>query len=195
MNRLRSHITIGHACWKRVIKQGDTVIDATCGNGHDTLCLARLALTADAGHVIAIDIQPEAIKTTQQRLQYHLRDCVYNRVEFSCQGHEEFPDIPKHSVKLIVYNLGYLPKSDGVTTTKTETTLKSISKALELVTFDGMISITCYPGHDEGKKESEAVLNYLNSIKSEYWQVTHMRYINRFLAPHLYLIKALKRYK
>ena len=55
--------------------------------------------------------------------------------------------------KLIVYNLGYLPGSDKLLTTKTSSTLLSVEKALSLIAPNGAISITCYPGHEEGKKE------------------------------------------
>lgn len=189
MNKFRPHITVGHTCWKRLVKPGDTVIDATCGNGHDTLCLAQLALTSDAGHVFAIDIQPEAIKATQKRLQSHLPEQVYNRVNFLCQGHEQLSMVPQKSVKLIVYNLGYLPGGDRSKTTKTETTLESISQALGLITSDGFISIACYPGHEEGKKESAAILNYLNSMISSCVLCAHIRYMNCQQAPHLYFVR------
>ena len=38
-----ARITRGaHHIWKEVVSAGDIVIDATCGNGHDTIYLARL---------------------------------------------------------------------------------------------------------------------------------------------------------
>lgn len=46
------------------VRPGDIVIDATCGNGHDTLRLARMG----AGMVFAFDVQPEAVAATRALL-------------------------------------------------------------------------------------------------------------------------------
>ena len=54
---------------ERAIKPGDTVIDATMGNGHDTVKLAQWV--GPEGHVHAFDIQPQALQNTQERLQEH----------------------------------------------------------------------------------------------------------------------------
>lgn len=55
------------AAWASLVSPGDTVVDATCGNGHDTLALARLV--GPHGCVIALDIQVSAV----------LRDCFIGR--------------------------------------------------------------------------------------------------------------------
>lgn len=47
-----------------MIKPGDIVIDATCGNGNDTLMLARLAKK-----VFAFDVQKKAIDNTKKLLE------------------------------------------------------------------------------------------------------------------------------
>ena len=51
----------------KVILPGDTVIDATVGNGHDTCDLARLV--GERGHVYGFDIQEQAISSAQRKLQ------------------------------------------------------------------------------------------------------------------------------
>jgi len=40
---------------KATVEEGDTVVDATAGNGHDTLFLAQLV--GDSGQVYAFDVQ------------------------------------------------------------------------------------------------------------------------------------------
>ena len=45
---------------------GDICIDATMGNGNDTALLSRLA--GEKGHVIAFDIQKQALEHTGERL-------------------------------------------------------------------------------------------------------------------------------
>ena len=49
------------------IRPGDLCIDATMGNGHDTELLCQLA--GPTGHVLAFDVQNQALQNTQKRLQ------------------------------------------------------------------------------------------------------------------------------
>ncbi|GJT57964.1 S-adenosyl-L-methionine-dependent methyltransferases superfamily protein [Tanacetum coccineum] len=35
-----------HEIWNHVVKKGDTVVDATCGNGYDTLAMLNMASCA-----------------------------------------------------------------------------------------------------------------------------------------------------
>ena len=48
------------------IKPGDTAVDATAGNGHDTLKLCKAV--GERGKVYAFDIQKCAIDATQAKL-------------------------------------------------------------------------------------------------------------------------------
>ena len=61
----RSHLDLAHTYWKQVVSSGDWAIDATCGNGKDTLKLAQLL----EGRVIGLDIQGEAIEKTRALLK------------------------------------------------------------------------------------------------------------------------------
>ena len=79
---LRNAVELSHYCVKMVVRPDDTVIDATCGNGHDTLFLARLV---PEGRVLAFDISPLAINNTAARLEEH---GVSERVELF---QEDFP--------------------------------------------------------------------------------------------------------
>ena len=49
------------------VKEGDLCIDATMGNGNDTLLLSRLC--GEKGHVLAFDIQEIALANTRERLK------------------------------------------------------------------------------------------------------------------------------
>ena len=80
----------------------------------------------------------------------------HDKIKLIHSSHTTFPEeIKSGTVRLIVYNLGYLPGSDKALTTKVETTLESINHAQRLIMEGGVISVTCYPGHPEGKKEEE----------------------------------------
>lgn len=187
-----SHIDLAHHYWKRMVIPGDIVIDATCGNGHDTFVLASLALgqTAEYGKLYAMDIQEKAILATKDRLAAQLTQKQAERVEYIQGCHSNFPkDINKESVKLIVYNLGYLPGGNKGITTQTSTTLESLRSALDLTAKGGAISVTCYPGHQEGLKEQESILAWAAELNKMEWSVCHHTWLNRQAAPSLLFLQ------
>lgn len=174
----QQHVNIAHSLWKDCVSKDDVAIDATCGNGHDTLFLAPLVK-----HLYAMDIQKSAIDNTEALTQQ------FQNISFILGSHEKFPlEIKKESIKLIVYNLGYLPGQDKTLTTMTATTIESLQHALELLVKGGLISITCYPGHAEGKIEQEALLQFVSKLNSKQWSVSWMHYLNRSNAPSLLFI-------
>lgn len=187
-----STVALGHHYWKDIVSPGDTVIDATCGNGHDTLVLANLVLTDSSGVVIGIDIQQTAIEKTASLLKSNLDESRYKRVQLLNRCHSTIDSVVEKNIpKLIVYNLGYLPGEDKSIKTMYPTTLTSISKCLDLLDTGGVLSITCYPGHLEGKEEEEKILAFVNGLNPRKWAVLYSRYTNRKLAPSLLLIAAL----
>lgn len=181
----QSHLDLAHQHWQKLVKAGDLVIDATCGNGHDTVFLAQL----DA-KVIAMDIQPEALEKTKIYLNEILLETQKNNVQLIHGCHSSFPAwIEAESVKLIVYNLGYLPGGNKEATTKTATTLASLSEAQRLLLPGGVFSITCYPGHPEGALEEEALLSLASTLSPKEWSCCHHRWVNRRSSPSLLLIQ------
>ncbi len=183
------HIQKAHKYWEEHLKPDDCVIDATCGNGHDTLFLSQIVLSSHKGEVIGFDIQEKAIQNTKERLQKHLLPEQLKQVSLHHRSHAEMDTISfKKSPKLIVYNLGYLPNGDKTLTTQTENTLQSIAQSLHFITENGAISITCYPGHTEGEKEEKEILQYLSSLPSHQWQITYHQWVNRPKSPSLFWI-------
>lgn len=167
-----------------LLDQDDIVVDATCGNGNDTLFLAGLV---PKGKVIAFDIQEQAIKNTEALLQKENRLAL---VDIHHASHYPFPEsiLPK-SVKLFVYNLGYLPGGDKSLTTQTATSLQSIQQALTLLKPKGAISMMLYPGHEEGKKEAINLCSFAKALPKERYTVFHMQLLNRNAAPELLWIQ------
>lgn len=47
-------IKMAHQLLRQLAKKGDTLVDATMGNGQDTLFLSQLV--GESGHVYAVDI-------------------------------------------------------------------------------------------------------------------------------------------
>lgn len=185
----RPHLQKAHSLWKEVIQPGDTVIDATCGNGNDTLVLANLTITPFSGAVFAFDIQDSALEATKIKLKENLPAHIYERITFQLECHSNFPSsLMPDSIALIVYNLGYLPGGNKSLTTNLETTLTSIKKALTLMKIDGMISVTCYPGHEEGQKEESALIDFVRHLDPKKYQCEYTSWINRPNSPTLLII-------
>lgn len=163
----------------KFIKQGDIVVDATCGNGNDTLMLSLLAKK-----VISFDIQKDAITNTKKLLEKN----KINNVELVLDSHQYLDKYLKDyvgKISLIIFNLGYLPRANKNITTNHKSTLLAIKKGLKLLNKKGMILVTCYP-HKEGKKESSTILNYLNKNKIEHKIYRNTTNVN---APFLIQIK------
>jgi tRNA1(Val) A37 N6-methylase TrmN6 len=100
-------IDLAHQFWEQLLQKDDLVIDATCGNGKDSLAIALMLLHRGGGALLCLDLQKTAIDHTQKLLQEQAAR-FFPHVSFFQQSHETFPAmIQKGSVKLIVYNLGY----------------------------------------------------------------------------------------
>lgn len=135
------------------------MIDATAGNGHDTLLMAELV--GDSGYVYAFDNQPQAIDSARA----HLSRCgLDSRVSWCGHGHEQMARYlppPLHGrIKAVVFNLGYLPGGDKSHITRHQTTLPALAQACELLMPGGMVSIMAYTGHPGGREETEAIKHW-----------------------------------
>lgn len=174
-----SHLDLAHLYWKRAAEKGGWAIDATCGNGQDTRVLSNLFQG-----VIALDIQEAALQATRSLL------AEKRNVYYFCQSHERFPVLAEeHPISLIVYNLGYLPGGNKAITTRVDSTLISIQKALELISPGGMVCVACYPGHLEGAKEEQELLGWARILSSKDWSVCRHIWENRKKAPSLFLFQ------
>ncbi len=145
------------------LSPGDIAIDATAGNGHDTLFLAQQV--GSSGRVFAFDIQQLAIDETRQRLEKHN---MLARVDLLKESHaylsRHIPAELHQKISLIMFNLGYLPGSDKSCITMTETTLSALTQAMQLLRPDGLLSIMLYPGHTGGDRETKAVLEWADQL-------------------------------
>ena len=179
------HLDAAHALWQKILHENDIAIDATAGNGHDTLVLSRLIKT---GTLYAIDIQAEALKKTKEKIEKE--NPHYEQVAYINASHATFPDtIAKNSVRLIVYNLGYLPGGDKSLTTKTSSTLTSLENAIDLLMQGGALSLMLYPGHEEGEKEAKAVVEFAKNLPQTKWEVTHHTHPDNPKSPSLLWIQ------
>jgi predicted methyltransferase len=155
-----------HAILQTHLANGDRVIDATVGNGHDSLFLAQQI--APTGLVYSFDIQTAAIAATQQRLMAAgLLDSVRLIHASHAQMTDFIPAQQQGNIKAIMFNLGYLPRGDKSIMTQTDSTLLALAAATELLAPDGIMTILAYPGHAGGDSETEHVASWCAQRSTE----------------------------
>jgi hypothetical protein len=184
-----SRIPLTAICHERLgkhIEPGQSVIDATTGNGYDTEFLA--SLVGPDGRVFGFDIQMDAIDNTRQRLS---RNDFLDRCSLHHAGHENMSQyLPPEvigNVSTIVFNLGYLPGDNKTCVTSKTTTLQAIKQSLEILAENGMLSIMAYPGHPEGRDEADAVAQWVQSLDKRQHRVE--RLASTGSGPVLYIIQ------
>jgi SAM-dependent methyltransferase len=158
-HNLRGPVPLVHAILQQNLEQGAHVLDATCGNGKDTILLA--GLVGQTGHVWACDIQEEAVNRTIQRLA---EAGFLQRATVLHISHEMISEQITSPLNAVVFNLGWLPGGDKAVMTLPETTLKALDACLSLLADHGILAVTCYPGHAGGDLETEAVLEWASSL-------------------------------
>lgn len=166
---------LAHAFVKAHVKAGDHVIDATAGRGHDTVFLGQLV--GPAGHVLAMDIQPEAVASTKERVKAAGFETFTQVVEDSHVNLADYAD--PESVDAILFNFGYLPGGDHSIFTKGETSIRAIEAGLGLLRSHGVMSLCIYHGGDTGYAERDALLAYLKTIDPKVYTVLICPFYNR----------------
>ena len=163
------------------VEPGDTVVDATCGNGHDTLTLAEMG----PARLYAFDVQEAAVRATTERLEANgsRKSITEGRISVRQMAHEEMVNCIEGPVKTVVFNLGYLPGGDKDLTTKAKTTLAAVQSAMDLLLPNGLICITMYSGHAEGKREKEALLEFAEGLDAGKWHTAYISMPNQKHAP------------
>ncbi|MEX1025612.1 MAG: class I SAM-dependent methyltransferase [Planctomycetota bacterium] len=145
----RAHLLVGE-----VVRAGSSVLDATAGRGRDTLFLARCV--GAAGRVLAVDVQAEAIHSTDALLR---AAGVRERVELVESDHAELAALLVGRVlDGALFNLGFLPGGSREVVTRSDSTLRAIDAALAVLRPGGRIVVTSYVGHPGGRREATALL-------------------------------------
>lgn len=183
MSAYRPLTSLAQDAAAELLEPGTRAIDATMGNGHDTLFLARQV--APNGQVIAFDIQAQALQITHQRLVDQGLDGV---AELKLRSHdsmlEQVPQDWSGTVSAVMFNLGYLPGGDKALITHAATTLPALDQAMTLLREGGLLSLILYRGHSGAEPESEAVIDWIEH-KAERHTITR----HETPGPYLYLLK------
>ncbi len=177
---LATALHYSHTLLKEVLQPGETAVDATMGNGHDTLLLAELV--GRTGHVYAFDLQAQALENTAARLS---EAGLTQRVTLIQKGHETLAHhLPEAlPVKAAVFNLGYLPQSDKSVITLPATTRQALDALLVRLAPRGRIILVCYYGHAGGPEELASVRAYCEGLPQEQYNVLNYQFINQKNQP------------
>lgn len=163
---------------RAAVHPGDTVVDATVGNGHDTLFLAELV--GPAGHVYGFDIQAQALDAARTRLQE--AGCL-DRATLFHAGHEQagtlLPPAARETLACAMFNLGYLPGGDKARVTTPQATLTALNALLTMLRPHGILTVHCYTGHEGGAAEGHAVLEWANGLEWETHHVARYDFCNK----------------
>jgi methylase of polypeptide subunit release factors len=168
-----------HTLLRAHLQHGNTAIDATIGNGWDTVVLAELV--GNSGTVYGFDIQQVALDVTNSRLRtanYTAKLFIENHANMA----NVLPQECKGNVHAITFNLGYLPGGDKCLTTTTETTIEALVCGLEMLAHRGIITVVCYQ-HPEGIDELQAIRRWLQQQPQDIVVCTETHFLNQRGTP------------
>ncbi|MCO4468260.1 SAM-dependent methyltransferase [Streptococcus infantarius subsp. infantarius] len=184
---IKRPLHLSHDFLAEVLDDGAVAVDATMGNGNDTAFLAQ-----HAKKVYAFDVQEQALKSTQERLE---KQAISN-AQLILDGHQNLDKYVSEPIRAAIFNLGYLPSADKTVITKPDTTLVAIEKILERLEIGGRLAIMIYYGHEGGDMEKDAVLEYVNQLDQRLFTAMLYQPLNQInQPPFLVMIEKLKQLK
>lgn len=164
-----------------MLRPGMVAVDATCGNGNDSLFLAESI--SPGGKLYAFDVQHSAVETTRNRLHEEGHHEGIHVIRLDHARFDESGVLPD-SVDCFMYNLGYLPGADHDVKTQAESTIQSLREAVGHLAPGGMITICLYPHNPE---ENEAVRAFCRELTGSFSAFEIAR-LNRHQPPVLIVI-------
>jgi predicted methyltransferase len=183
-----SLVNVAHNLIRDALHPGDISIDATVGNGHDTLFLVEQV--SPLGRVFGFEIQQAAIESTKKKFQQkHSLECL-TLIQAS---HADMGDkIPAHyhgNINAIMFNLGYLPGGDKSIITRTDSTVTALNSACRMLSSNGIITVMAYPGHQGGDLETDQVKNWCEQLDEDQFKISIIYSSeNKESAPRLFVI-------
>lgn len=158
-----------------LIPKNGFCIDATAGTGQDTVYLAKEV--GEGGHVIAFDIQEDAIRRTRERIE---KEGLNSRVKLILDSHINMDKYSKEGeVDAILFNFGYLPGGDHSICTRADTSVQAVETGLRLLKKGGVMGLCIYSGGDTGFEEKDALMEYLGGLDSKKYLVIQCTFFNR----------------
>jgi SAM-dependent methyltransferase len=152
---------IAHEWLDAALYDGASAVDATVGNGYDTLFLAHRV--GEKGHVLGFDIQKAALTGAAELLRFA---GVYNRVKLVLDDHANLERhlVLEQKITAGMFNLGYLPRGNRQIITRPETTVRAAEQLLARLSRSGRVTILAYRAHEGGLEEYRSVRVFLSDL-------------------------------
>lgn len=169
---------MAHRLLLSALPKATVIVDATAGNGKDTLFLARNALPQ--AQIWAFDIQHQAIEATRNLL---MQEGISASINYVLDSHSNMDWYLKQPVDIISYNLGYLPGGDHSIATMASTTIIAMRKSLALLASGGLMTVVVYPGHPAGREEAEELAAFFVNLRQQKFTVACWSMVNQVNCP------------
>jgi hypothetical protein len=186
-----SLVKAAHNIIRNVLHSGDIAIDATVGNGHDTLFLVEQV--SPAGRVFGFDIQQAAIASTRIKAGAYCRmrpECLTLIQASHADMSEKIPLQYHGKISVCMFNLGYLPGGDKSIITQTDSTITALNIASRLLSGNGVITVLAYPGHQGGDLETDQVNNWCKHLDEDQFKISVIYSPeNEESSPRLFVIR------
>lgn len=140
-----SAVQLCHEFLTAHLQPGGLYVDATCGNGHDTEFLCRLA--GPTGRVLALDIQPAAVENTNTRLGAAGLGAIGQAL---VHDHARLAElVAPGTADCVLFNFGWLP---------------ALQAALDALKPRGVLAAVLYSGQVIGDSEKQAALGFFRAL-------------------------------
>lgn len=175
---LKNAVEASHHILTSRLKPGMTVVDATVGNGNDSVFIKTLI--GQSGLLKGFDLDHRAIDVTLKRLaEMGLNEGVTLYVD----SHDRMKTYITDPIDAVVFNLGYLPGLSKDYITQTDSTMDALNQALKLLKIGGFIVMVVYAGHPEGAEESRHLMPFISELDQKQYQVFQLLYPNQINCP------------
>ena len=155
-----SAVQLCHEFLTAHLQPGGLYIDATCGNGHDTEFLCRLA--GPTGKVLALDIQPAAVENTNARLDAAGLGGIGQAL---VHDHARLGElIAPGTADCVLFNFGWLPGADHEVHSTADGSLSALQAALDALKPRGVLAAVLYSGQVIGDSEKQAALAFFRAL-------------------------------
>jgi len=162
-------------------------VDATVGNGYDTLFLAHRV--GPRGKVLGFDVQKAALAGARELLKFV---GSLDRVSLIHDSHSRLEDHlpPGATIQAAMFNLGYLPRGNRQIITRGDTTVAALRAILDHLAARGRVTLLAYRGHAGGPEEYTELRLFLEQLPGDAWHVEELiSNSDSPTAPRLFRIK------
>lgn len=179
-------VKAAQALLKDPLQKAKCIVDATAGNGGDTLFLASHC--PEDAMVYAFDIQEAALEETKRRTAAFCR-----KIRYILDSHARVKAYVQEEIDVAVFNLGYLPGGDHSVVTSADTTLAALDSILASLRVNGIAALTVYPGHEAGGEEYRRLAAFVRGLSMRTFTAGLYKMVNHGeKAPVLYIIEKVR---